>query len=289
MDMGVDFVTLAAQVVNFLILVAILWFLLFKRVLKAMDERENRIASRLDDADKRAKETEKEREALRKKHEELEDKRDSMMSKMRDEVESERKKLQKKAREEVEEQQKKWEAAMQSRQERIISELRRKAALEAVELSSHILRDLANDDLQKRSIERLFARLGETEEKDGEEIRNLLREKGKSCVVAAPRELKESDRKKVESGLSDIAGGEIPIQYDVDPNLVMGLEIRVDGKRLTWAVPDYLDRVSQKIEKALQESYSRRASSRDKTASEEHMSDRNGSEKSKKFEEKNRG
>ncbi len=287
--MGVDFVTLAAQVVNFLILVAILWFLLFKRVLKAMDERENRIASRLDDADKRAKETEKEREALRKKHEELEDKRDSMMSKMRDEVESERKKLQKKAREEVEEQQKKWEAAMQSRQERIISELRRKAALEAVELSSHILRDLANDDLQKRSIERLFARLGETEEKDGEEIRNLLREKDKSCVVAAPRELKESDRKKVESGLSDIAGGEIPIQYDVDPNLVMGLEIRVDGKRLTWAVPDYLDRVSQKIEKALQESYSRRASSRDKTASEEHMSDRNGSEKSKKFEEKNRG
>ncbi len=272
--MGVDFVTLAAQVVNFLILVAILWFLLFKRVLKAMDERENRIASTIDRAEKRARETDEERKSLRKKHEEFEEQREKMMAKMRDEVESERKKLEKTARNEVDEQQKKWETAMRSRQGRIISELRRKAALEAVELSSHILRDLANDDLRTRSVEQFLVRVGKKTGKDGEDLRDLLREKNKSCVIAAPQELSESERKKIESGLKDIADGGVSIQYDVDPELIMGLEIRVDGKRLTWAVPDYLERVSEKLEHALRESYSR-TGAKDSNQGKDRQGDRN--------------
>ncbi len=272
--MGVDFVTLAAQVVNFLILVAILWFLLFKRVLKAMDERENRIASTLDDAEKRARETDEERKSLRKKHDELEENREKMMAKMRDEVESQRKKLEKRARNEVEEQQKKWESAMRSRQERTISELRRKAALEAVDLSSHILRDLANDDLQTRAVEQLLTRIGENAGKDVEDIRNVIRERNETCVVAAPRELRENERKKIEARLKEFADGAVSIQYDLDPELIMGLEIRVDGKRLTWAVPDYLDRVSEKIERALQESYSHQTGAKDRNQDNDRQDER---------------
>ena len=48
--MHIDWFVFAAQIVNFFILVALLKFFLYDRIVKAMDARQARIASRLDAA-----------------------------------------------------------------------------------------------------------------------------------------------------------------------------------------------------------------------------------------------
>lgn len=54
--MDIDLVTILLTMVNFLIVVAVLWFLLFKPVLKVLDERRARIEAELIEADTQKKE-----------------------------------------------------------------------------------------------------------------------------------------------------------------------------------------------------------------------------------------
>jgi F-type H+-transporting ATPase subunit b len=51
--MLIDWFTVVAQIINFLILVALLKHFLYGRIIKAMDQREERINSRLEEAKKK--------------------------------------------------------------------------------------------------------------------------------------------------------------------------------------------------------------------------------------------
>jgi F-type H+-transporting ATPase subunit b len=66
----IDWFTVAAQIVNFLILMALLKYFLYDRVVKAMDEREEKIHSRLQQAESLRQEAEREREVYRHKNRE---------------------------------------------------------------------------------------------------------------------------------------------------------------------------------------------------------------------------
>ena len=69
--MQIDFLTLGAQIINFLVLVLLLRHFLYKRIIDVMNERETGIASRLKEAEQKRKESEEERESYRKKEQEL--------------------------------------------------------------------------------------------------------------------------------------------------------------------------------------------------------------------------
>ena len=60
--MLIDWFTVSAQVVNFLILVWLMKRFLYKPILHAIDAREQRIAKKIADADAKRAEAEKERE-----------------------------------------------------------------------------------------------------------------------------------------------------------------------------------------------------------------------------------
>ena len=62
--MLIDWFTVGAQVLNFLILVWLLKRFLYKPILDAIDAREERIAAELADADAKKAEAQKERDAL---------------------------------------------------------------------------------------------------------------------------------------------------------------------------------------------------------------------------------
>ena len=67
--MLIDWFTVIAQVVNFLILVWLLKRFLYRPILDAIDAREKRIALALADADAKKVEAEKERDAFQQKNE----------------------------------------------------------------------------------------------------------------------------------------------------------------------------------------------------------------------------
>ena len=79
--MLIDWFTVSAQVVNFLILVWLMKRFLYKPILHAIDAREQRIATELADADAKRAEAEKEREKFQKNNEEFNRQRNDLLGK----------------------------------------------------------------------------------------------------------------------------------------------------------------------------------------------------------------
>ena len=91
--MLIDWFTVLAQVVNFLILVWLLKRFLYRPILDAIDAREKRIAKELADADAKKAEAQKERDEFQHKNEEFDQQRAALLSKATDEAKAERQRL----------------------------------------------------------------------------------------------------------------------------------------------------------------------------------------------------
>jgi len=81
--MLIDWFTVGAQVLNFLILVWLLKRFLYKPILHAIEEREKRIAAELANADKKKAEAQKERDEFKHKNEEFDQQHAALLSKGR--------------------------------------------------------------------------------------------------------------------------------------------------------------------------------------------------------------
>ena len=79
--MLIDWFTVGAQALNFLILVWLMKRFLYKPILHAIDAREKRIATELADADAKKAEAQKERDEFQHKNEEFDQQRAALLSK----------------------------------------------------------------------------------------------------------------------------------------------------------------------------------------------------------------
>ena len=91
--MPIDWFTVIAQVINFLILVWLLKRFLYKPILHAIDEREKGIATQLAEAEAKKAEAQKERDDFQHKNEAFDQERAALLKKATDEAKAERQRL----------------------------------------------------------------------------------------------------------------------------------------------------------------------------------------------------
>jgi F-type H+-transporting ATPase subunit b len=91
--MLIDWFTVGAQALNFLILVGLMKHFLYKPILHAIDTREKLIARELADADAKKAEAQKERDEFQKKNETFDQQRAALLTKATDEAKAERLRL----------------------------------------------------------------------------------------------------------------------------------------------------------------------------------------------------
>src|SRR5580700_624339 len=96
--MLIDWFTVGAQALNFLILVWLMKRFLYKPILNAIDAREKRIATELADADAKKAEAQKERDEFLQKNREFDQQRAALVSKATEEAKTERQRLVEEAR-----------------------------------------------------------------------------------------------------------------------------------------------------------------------------------------------
>ncbi|MCK4469172.1 MAG: F0F1 ATP synthase subunit B, partial [Desulfobacterales bacterium] len=99
--MLIDWFTVIAQIINFLVLVYLLKCFLYGPIIKAMDKRQEKIALRLEGARKKKQEAEQEAELFLKKNKEFDSRYEEMLSQIKKEVETRKVELIKEARSRV--------------------------------------------------------------------------------------------------------------------------------------------------------------------------------------------
>ncbi len=249
----IDWFTVAAQILNFLVLVALLKYFLYDRILSAMDKRERKIKERLEDADRNKEEAVREAEEYRQQKEKLEDRQKELFEKAKQEAEEKRKELVAEARNEVREKRRGWEKGLEKEKNEFLQELGRMATEEVYAAARRTLKDLADADLEEKSVDAFLHVLEKSKKEVGEELTRFASGKDRSLVVRSSFDITGTLRQKITRKIHQLFSKDIDVDYETEPELLLGIEIKGPSRKIVWHANDYLERLQQESEKMFQE------------------------------------
>ena len=245
--MQIDFLTLGAQIINFLVLVLLLRHFLYKRIIDVMNERETGIASRLKEAEQKRKESEQEGESYRKKEQELLNKREGMAADIREEIEAMRKDLTNKARDEVDDNKARWNEDIERQKDAFLIDLRRRASEEIFTVARRALHDLANEELEQHMINSFIKRLKNMEEDEKKAIKEFHQKPQQELIIKSAFEIPEEMRRSIQEALKGQINSDVNLQFKTSSELICGVELDAYGVRITWSLDSYLDSLEESL------------------------------------------
>lgn len=238
--MLIDWFTVIAQIVNFLILVWLMKRFLYQPILKALAAREQRIAASLADADAKMAEAVKEREEYARKNTEFERQRVALMNKAQDEAWSERNRLFEAARKDADAFRNKLQGKLNGEYNQLRDSIRHRTRDEVFAIARKTLADLAGVTLEQRMAEVFIARLLGLDSKEQARLAALLKSPDMPVVVRSAFELALPQRAAIEDAISTTLASKAPIRFEIVPGLASGIELNMQGQKVAWSIADYL-------------------------------------------------
>lgn len=251
--MLIDWFTVIAQILNFLVLVWLLKRFLYQPVLQAIERRENKIKGQLQEAEDKIAQAEEERQAFRQKKEEFEDTRAERFREMKEEVRRSRKTLLAEARDEAAALRAQLLASVKEEKESLNREISRRMQEEVFAISRKVLRDLATAELEEQVVHTFVKKIQQLGESAREPLIEALRRAPEAVVVRSAFALPEAQQQEIEVALSRLAREEVPCRFEVAPDKILGIEVRAGGSKMGWSVAEYLYSLEQVLSDILHE------------------------------------
>ncbi|OGQ97738.1 MAG: F0F1 ATP synthase subunit B [Deltaproteobacteria bacterium RIFOXYD12_FULL_57_12] len=238
--MLIDWFTVGAQALNFLILVWLLKRFLYKPILNAIDAREKRIATELADADAKKAEALQERNEFQHKNEEFDQQRKALFSKATDEAQAEREKLLDEARQAAAALLAKRQETLRNDEHNLWQEISRRTRQEVFAIARKTLTDLAGANLEERMVAVFVRRLSELAAAEKALLTTGLKASVSPVTVRTTFELSSTQSAAVEDAIRETLDLETPIRFETSPDLIAGIELTTNGHKLAWSIADYL-------------------------------------------------
>jgi F-type H+-transporting ATPase subunit b len=249
--MLIDWFTVGAQAINFIILVWLLKRFLYKPILDAVDAREKRVATELADADAKKTEAKKERDEFQRKNEEFDRQRDELLSKARDEAKAERQRVLGEARQAADALSAKRQETLKSDARNLGEAISRRTRQEVFAIARKALTDLATTSLEERLAEVFTRRLREMDSKTKAGLAETLRSASDPARVRSAFDLPAEQRTAIQNALNESFSAKIRVRFETAPDLVSGIELTTNGQKLAWSIADYLASLEKGVEEIL--------------------------------------
>ena len=249
--MLIDWFTVIAQVVNFLILVWLLKRFLYRPILDAIDTREARIAKELADADAKKSEAQTERDAFQRRNEAFDQQRDALLSKATEEAKAERQRLLDEARQAADTLSAKRMETLRSEQQSLSEALTRRAREEVFAIARKTLADLAGTTLEERMVDVFLHRLRELDDAGMAGLKSAFKASSSPLLVRTVFVLSPAHRAAIETAIQETLGKEKPVQFETAPDLVSGIEVSTNGHKVAWSIADYLASLGKAVDALL--------------------------------------
>ena len=251
--MLIDWFTVGAQTLNFLILVWLMKRFLYKPILHAIDEREQLIAAKLADADANKADAQKERDEFQHKNEEFDQQRAALFSKATDEVKAERQRLLDEARQAADALRAKRNDALIRELQSLNDEITRRTREEVFAITRKALRDLAATGLEERMTEVFTGRLRDLNNEAKEEFAKSLKESSAPVLVRSAFELPSPQRDAIQLALNETFSVDIKLRFETAPDVISGIELTANGRKVAWSIADYLASLTTSVGDLLKE------------------------------------
>ncbi len=249
--MLIDWFTVIAQAINFLILVWLLKRFLYRPVLDAIDTREKRIAAKIADADAKDAEAQKQRDDYQQKNQAFDQERNAHMNQVLEAAKAERAHLLDAARQESEDLRVRLAQGLRNEQQSLNEEISRRAHEEVFAIARKALSDLAGTSLEQRMTEIFLDRLRDLNSAQIAELKSAFILSSDTLLVRSAFTLSAQQRADIETGVVETLGKQKAIEFIIAPNLVSGIEISSDGRKIAWSIADYVGSLARSVDDLL--------------------------------------
>jgi len=247
--LGINPAFLLSQIVNFLILFALLYFLLWKRVLKMLDERKRRIAQGLEEAEQARRERERAAQEYERLLEEARQERDKIIAQATEEGGKAGEVMVAEARAKAEQLIVAGRATIEADRQQMLADVRSQVATLAIAVSNKIIGEALDEQRQRRLIDEFFSgiRAGRVVVLDEEEIEWAKRAGAMIAHVTTALPLSSGEQETVASSLAEHLGERPELEFEVDPGILGGLVIQIGDRVVDGSVASKLTALQERL------------------------------------------
>jgi F-type H+-transporting ATPase subunit b len=243
-----DWFTVGAQALNFLILVWLLKRLLYRPILKAIDAREQRIGRELAHAAASQAEADKQRDEFVRKNDELNLQRAAMLTEATAAANAESQRLTGLARQAADSASADRQRGLQSDLLDLHQALRIHTQREVFAIAAQTLKDLATSDLNACMVDTFTHRIRDLDTQARAGLAEAIHDSAAPAVVRSAFELPPEQRAAIQNALNESFSTDMPLQFQTAPELVAGIELASNGHKVSWSIAGYLAALEQSVD-----------------------------------------
>jgi F-type H+-transporting ATPase subunit b len=242
----IDWFTVGAQILNFLILVWLLRRFLYKPVLDAIDGREQRIQREAKAAVEKQLEAQARLDDFSKKNQAFDAQRAGMVAEVVAQTNSQRERLLAEARKDADGLRAQYANAISNDQAQMGRRITRLVGDEVFGIARKALAELASARLEECMAEQFVRRLRALNADAKKSLAAAVANSSEPAQLRSSFDLQAQDRATIQNSINEALGADVLLRYVTAPDCICGIELRANGQLLAWSIADYLDALQRK-------------------------------------------
>ena len=246
--MHINWFTLFAQGINFLLLVWLLQKFLYKPILTAIDEREKKITLQLKTAQEKETEAEREKATFFRKNALFDQEKKVLMDLAISETNVKRENLLEEARNEATNLRLKLDQEYAEIYEKCKREFLQNTLQEVFTMTRSVLTHLASQSLEEQIVSIFIKYFMDLQSHEQKEFIDALHACSNPILVNSGFNLSDKQQSDIKNAVSRILGKEKVFQFLIRPALIGGIELSANGYKLSWNIADYMNAYEKSIQ-----------------------------------------
>lgn len=248
--------TIVFEIVNFLILAFLLWVLLFKKVVAAVEKRAAEKRQLIEELTVQKAETEEMRASLSAQLNQADDMVAEIVSKAEDQIALNHDRMLQRAKEDAEQILSEAHVEAIALQNQAMDEYHQKVLETIIEVSGRVIAKAAPTELNEifvREINDTLWNLGRGNIRQVQTLRQSLGDRKPTVYVATAHELSPDQQRLLVRTFSALANRNVSVEIEIDPSLIMGTRIRIGDMIVENSIATRLSDLKDEVRESLDE------------------------------------
>ena len=252
--MGIDLVTLIAQIINLVVLIWLMKRFLYQPILKMVSERQALIDAEIKRAHQARQEALLQEAQYNKKLSDFEAKRSEMLSQVRQEVDAFQQKLLTESKQAIAYSRKNWQAELEQEKQSFDVTLQAAIVKNFKIFASDALQDMAGIELSSLVLKKFKEKMQKISKTSYKQMQDNILKNGK-VIVSTDTKLDNQTKADIKAFLTDffVLQNDVKFEFKEDAELICGIQIQVGEHQTSWNLKNYLEAFEDNMDAAFNE------------------------------------
>ncbi len=249
--MIIDWFTVIAQIVNFLILVALLRFFLFGRIRTAMRERKEQIAAQLDDAKEKQERAAQELDAYRQENVRLQEQKEQILREAALEAGRKREEYLRQAQDDAGKEMIRQRDILDQKKKDLSERLMLMSIQDSTRIAQRVIGDLAGKDIEAGVVDVFIQRLKGIDPDQRNNLASAVRKRDNTFTVTSSFDPDHAVRHTISETLKEVFSENVAVRFLHSPAMSLGIEVSADGYKVGWNADQFLEDIEEKVSRSI--------------------------------------